>query len=173
MTGHRFPLMPSSVSLSGFAEGLCVSLGWTFNSLAGSLQLGLSLHFLHSQSLKVSPGERLSPSQVFPGLVHSPAHVCGLLHPQKYFKVFQSPLWTLCSSNFPLKIFKPVSVFCSWCHCFRQLQHEAITADGFWQTSRGYSLFAQSEFWVKSNKDYIFEWLFPVHCQTGPIVIVL
>lgn len=37
-------------------------------------------------------GERLEPSQVFPGRVHSPAATCGLLGSLEYVGTFQSPL---------------------------------------------------------------------------------
>lgn len=47
--------MLDPVSLSAFAMGLCKCvLEHVFSALAGSLQLGLSLHFLLVQRLKVS-----------------------------------------------------------------------------------------------------------------------
>lgn len=63
----------------------------------------LYLCFLLRLSFKVM--QRIGPSQIFPGYVHSPIHVHNLLGSQKYIRAFQSPYEHLISQHFLLSFF--------------------------------------------------------------------
>lgn len=62
------------------------------SALAGGIESHLSLCFPLVQS-QGHPGVRLGPSQVFPGTVHSPMYMWGLLDSQGYIQVFHSLLF--------------------------------------------------------------------------------
>ena len=82
-------------SLNALNQSVSHSLLWGSDCVGGgilnpsSLQIYLCLHFLTVQILKLSRGERTSLSLF--GCVHCPVPVHGLLNPQEYFRVFQSP----------------------------------------------------------------------------------
>ena len=65
-------------------------LGYTFNTHQSSLQLGLSLHILFAQSLKVSQRWKLRAFWVFFKHVHGLKLVHGFLGSQEYVGDFQS-----------------------------------------------------------------------------------
>lgn len=83
------------MNLLDFDERLCVCFRACFFMFhQAAYNTTLAFTFCLSKASRSSRGERLGPSQAFPGEVHSSAHVHGLLDPQEYVGVFQRPLWT-------------------------------------------------------------------------------
>lgn len=114
---------------------------------------------LHSASRSVR-GERLGPSKVFPGHVHSSTYECGLLDSQESIGDF----WCSpgpCKGHLILKLYLlSVLVKVLFASTVSLSQAAAVLSNCWWlfsTDSPGRKLFAVSELWVGSNKDKLHE----------------
>lgn len=125
----------------------------------------LAFTFCLSKASRSARGEKLGPSQTFPGEVHSSAHVHGLLDPQEYVGVFQRPLWT--SHSLALKKFFLWSASCL-SHLLSLPQAASMLNYCCWlflTNAPEKRLFTLS--WVRSNKNKLWEWRFSGTFQKG------
>lgn len=88
-------------------------LGATFN-VSPVYSCALAFASCLFRASRLARVERSGPSQVFPGLTHSPPRAHGILESQEYIGAFQSPLWTSHSPGFPFKPFGQPIFSPSW-----------------------------------------------------------
>lgn len=128
----------------------------TFSAQPRSWELPLSLHFLLTQRLQVTRGEKLEPSWVFRGHAPSPALACGLLDFQEHIGAFQNPLWTSHSPVFHVNVLLSLlvapTVVSSSESCHVKQCHWLFLTNTLEKR-----LFVQSEVRVRSNKDKLWD----------------